>query len=259
MIETLISCEAAFVAAGQRARELQAGIAPELKTSTGDYSADVVTAADRECQRMVLEALVCTRAVECRLVAEEAEAPELMGRFDPGGSLFLSLDPIDGTRRYTEGKPYYSLIVGLHDGTRPLYTFVYYPGLKWWMRLSDDGVESSCPAPVPGGVGDFSKTIVYTAGDPSAEMVDRLQGQGYTVSKGDQLAACGSKFLLLSGMAGGYYAGNPNAYDGLFALHYGQVTGRKVVSTVDLSRPEESPRGLRYGGFYLVMPPGLDP
>lgn len=258
MIETLISCEAAFVAAGQRARELQAGITPETKTSTGDYSADVVTAADRECQRMVLEALVCTRAVECRLVAEEAEAPELMSRFT-GNSLFLSLDPIDGTRRYTEGKPYYSLIVGLHDGVRPLYTFVYYPSLEWWMRLSDRGVESSGPAPLPSDAGDFSKTIVYTAGDPGPELVDRLQGQGLTVSKGDKLAACGSKFLLLSGMAGGYYAGKPNAYDGLFALHYGQVTGRNVVSTVDLSRLEESPRGLRYGGFYLVMPPGSEP
>lgn len=261
MIDALIRCEPAFITAGQRARELQAGIQPELKSETGDYNADVVTRADREVQRLVLESLVCTRAVECCLVAEEAEAPELMARFDPAGSLSLSLDPIDGTRRYTEGKPHYSLIVGLHDGLRPLYTFVYYPALDWWLRLSDRGAESSGPAPSPETVGDVSRVVVYTAGQPEVlgPYGTRLAEAGYRLARGDDLCTCGSKYLVLSGRAGGYFAGNPNAYDGLFALHYGQATGRQVISTVDLSHREDSPRGLRYGGFYLVMPPGLEP
>jgi fructose-1,6-bisphosphatase/inositol monophosphatase family enzyme len=261
MIDSLIACEAAFVTAGQRARELQAGIKPELKSDTGDYNSDVVTRADREVQRLVLESLVCTEATRCCLVAEESEAPELMSRFSPDGKLYLSLDPIDGTRRYTEGKQHYCLIVGLHDGQRPLYTFVYYPALDWWLRLSERGAESSGPAPHPEGVGDLSQVIVYTAGHPEQQIpgyVEQLGKAGYSLVKGDSIVSCGSKFLVLSGLAGGYYAGNPNAYDGLFALHYGQATGRQVVSTLDLTRREESPRGLRYGGFYLVLPPGLE-
>ncbi len=270
LLEHLQTHEEVFRAAGDLARELQGHVAGHLKSNTGNLEADLVTDADLAVQRMILKALVNTPLVSCRLLAEESnpELAALKADFSPDSRLVLTLDPIDGTRRYSEGEPYYSVIVGLHDGTRPLYTYLYYPAFRWWIRLVEDQLDTSGPLPGAEHLPDLSRSIVYTAGHPEQEVPERvaaLEQRGYRFDHGEKVAPCGSKFLLLSGQSAGYYSANPNAYDGLLAWHYGlarklpvesagRAPDRTFSGPFDLSRIESGRWGAHYPGYYLVLP-----
>lgn len=270
LLEQLQEKEEVFRAAGDLARELQGHVATRLKSDTGHLETDLVTDADLAVQRMILKALAGTDLVRCRLLAEE-DSPELAALkadFSRDSRLVLSLDPIDGTRRYSEGEPFYSVIVGLHDGERPLYTFLYYPSFEWWIRMVEDHADTSGALPGAENLPDLSRTIVYTAGKPDQDLPHRvaeLNERGYQFQCGEDVGPCGSKFLLLSGQAGGYYGADPNAYDGLLGWHYGLANKRPVECAgrtaegfggpFDLSRTVAGRGGQRYSGYYLVLPP----
>lgn len=267
LIQALQGLEPAFVRASQLALTRQATIVPEQKLATGNPMVDVVTAADREVQHELVASLLGTPLQQCRLLAEETLAPEHEAAFDRTSHLVLSLDPIDGTRRYTEKKPWFSTIIGLHNGVRPLYSFVYYPALGWWIRIRDT-VITTAEQPLPRMLeGSLTRTVVYTAGRPQDEIqpwVDSLSRQGIDFAYGESVAACGSKMLVLSGLAGGYFCARPNAYDGLFGLHYGLASKRPVLAwggvaqaarqALDLRQTVDTPSGVCYAGGYLVLP-----
>lgn len=273
LLEQLQAHEEVFRSAGDLARELQGHVASRLKSDTGNLETDLVTDADLAVQRQILKSLVHTDLVGCRLLAEE-DSPELAALkadFSPDSRLVLSLDPIDGTKRYCEGEPYYSVIIGLHDGSRPLYTFLYYPAFSWWIRLIEDHADTSGPLPGAENLPDLSRSIVYTAGKPHQDLPERvaeLEARGFRFDHGEKVANCGSKFLLMSGQAAGYYSADPNAYDGLLGWHYGLANKRPVESAgrssdgfggpFDLSRTVPGRYGMNYPGYYLVMPPGSD-
>lgn len=272
-VAQLSALEPLFVACGRRAAALQGRVSVEQKAHTGDHRTDVVTEADRDVQAHLLAGLVETPLTRCRLLAEEtpvAGEADLRHRFSEDGELFLTLDPIDGTSRFVANQPYFSTIIGLHDARRPLYTFMYYPVFDWWVRVADISLEMSGPPPVDpteGGQVDLSRVLVYTAGDPerSAPSVTAwLREQGAEIRFGESIGACGSKYLYLSGAAGGYFGCAPNPYDGLFALHCAMARGSVVLAEgeapgtpLDLSRLAASPRGLFHPGWYAVLPPAL--
>ncbi|MBM3465671.1 MAG: hypothetical protein FJX76_26570 [Armatimonadetes bacterium] len=265
MIEILVSREPAMRSAADIGREMQGRVPVEMKSHTGNLMADVVTEADRRVQQEILTVLAPTDLRRCTLLAEETPSGEdPRGAFEGSAGLYLTIDPIDGTKRFTEGKPWFSLIVGLHDGRRPLYTFAYYPRLDWWIRMAGDAAETSGP-PLDLGI-DASKVIVYTTGDPRTDVPGRaaaLERAGYRFQVGEQVSECGSKYLFLSGLAAGYYSGNPNLYDGLFGLHYALCHGLALEARgrdggpMDLTQHEPSKWGLRYPGYYIVLPPGI--
>ena len=277
--DLLESLEPALMRVSELAVAMQGQVEVEHKTETGNLRADVVTAADRRVQHELLVLLSSTDLRSCRLLTEEEESshgPDLRRCFDPEGKLYLTIDPIDGTKRFTEGRAWFSTIIGLHNGVRPLYTFVYYPALRWWIRLRGETATMSAPSPpepeleaVPG---DLRSTVVYTAGDPRAEipsLVKRLEETGTRFTHSDEVGPWGSKYLLLTGQAGGYYTSNPNLYDGLFGLHYGLCSGAEIVAhgrrddgrlggALDLTRIRQGPHGGYYPGFYLVSPRSED-
>lgn len=269
----LQSLEPVFIASGQRARDLQGKVDAEMKASSGDYRIDVVTEADREVQARLLSALVDTPLVGCRLLAEETPAAgqvDLRAGFAAASEMYLTLDPIDGTSRFVAGQPYFSTIVGLHDGKRPLYTFMYYPALDWWVRVCDLELEMSGPAPIDptlGGKPSLERTLVYTVGDPertAPAVTAWVRARGGDICFGESYDASGSKYLYLSGHAGGYFACGPNPYDGLFALHLAMARGSTVLAegavagaAIDFTALETSPRGLYHPGWYAVLPPAL--
>ena len=269
----LRSLEPVFVASGRLARDLQGRVEAEKKADSGDYRLDVVTEADRAVQAQMLSALVETPLVGCRLLAEETPAEgqvDLRGRFATTSGLYLTLDPIDGTSRFVGGQPYFSTIVGLHDGRRPLYTFMYYPAFDWWVRVCDLDLEMSGPAPVDpaaGGKPSLTRTLVYTVGAPDRAVpavTAWLRERGADLCFGESYDPSGSKYLYLSGHAGGYFACGPNPYDGLFALHLAMARGSIVLAEgaapgapIDFTALESSARGLYHPGWYAVVPTGL--
>jgi fructose-1,6-bisphosphatase/inositol monophosphatase family enzyme len=273
LVETLQHLEPQVRAASQLALARQATIVPEKKLDTGNPMVDVVTAADREVQRHLLQAMRNTPLEQCRLLAEESGDDDLQTHFDHSSHLVLSIDPIDGTRRYTENKPWFSTIIGLHNGLRPLYSFVNYPALGWWIRLAGTSITTAdqpLPPMLAQSLGQsLAKTVVYTAGRPLEEVpgwVTALEQQGISFAYGESVAECGSKMLVLSGTAGGYYCARPNAYDGLFGLHYGMARGSSILAwggasveeglELDLGTTQASPSGTCYAGGYLVLPLG---
>ncbi len=249
----LLELEADIMGVSDRGAEFQGRVGSNQKTDTGDAAADVVTAADYWVQLELLKLLVETPLQQCQLVAEEssAELAPVQARFAASSDVCLYIDPIDGTQRFVEGTPYFSTIVSLRRGDSCLYTFCYFPKLKWWVRMvGEQGFSQSGPFPI--ALEPHPETVVYTAGSAEdfVELGARLPG--YNWSKGSRLHPCGSKLLYLGGAVAGYACANPNPYDGLLIYHFAQVR-RHSIHTLGLCLDElkPSPRGLRLGGQYL--------
>lgn len=270
LMESLQAIEPTILDAGEMACRLQGKVDVEMKSHSGELQTDVVTRADRCVQEAILRAMVGTPLTQCRLLAEEtpsADSPDSRACFAADASLYITVDPIDGTKRYTEGLPYYSTIIGLHDGVRPIYTFINYPSFGWWMRIADRQIATS--GNVPQRLDDLrlERTIVYTAGDPKTEvpqLTARLEEMGADIRHGESIGVYGSKYLFLSGHAGGYYGGKPNLYDGLFGLHCGMARGNLILAQgerrgtpLDLASIGSGRYGLYHPGWYMVVPLSL--
>jgi myo-inositol-1(or 4)-monophosphatase len=84
----------------------------------------LVTEADFAAQRALARRL---RALEpVPLLAEEMPSHEQEAVFARGG-LYWCVDPLDGTKNFSEGIPYFAVSVALMDGARPLFGTVYDP------------------------------------------------------------------------------------------------------------------------------------
>ena len=116
------------VVAAERAGEMIAASTPgdvEHKTGADSLASQVVTAVDRESERMILDALTPTLdRFALGLLTEE--------RDDDGGrhraEQFWCIDPLDGTLPFIEGAPGYAVSIALvgRDGT-PLIGVVHDP------------------------------------------------------------------------------------------------------------------------------------
>ena len=174
--------------------------------------------------------------------------------------MVLSLDPIDGTMLYASGKEFFSVIVYLTDGKSPVYTFYYYPMFDWVHKIIKDKVEDSLSVLPRGKIKegvDLSKTIIRTSGDPEKmmpEVYSELIKKGYKFCKLSEISIDStSSVLLFGGQSAGYYTENPNAYDGLGALHFGLAKKLKVYSNINFSVLKTRETGKYYEGSYLVL------
>lgn len=82
-----------------------------------------VTAADREAEAVLVAALQRV-APEVPVVAEEASAAGVVPETD--GTFFL-VDPLDGTREFIEGRPEFTINIGLIRERKPVWGVVYAP------------------------------------------------------------------------------------------------------------------------------------
>jgi len=87
---------------------------------------ELVTAADRECERIVTDALLTTFP-DSRVVGEEAcaEEPELLARLDHG-RIWL-LDPVDGTANFAAGRRPFAVMLALLEEGRCLRSWMLDP------------------------------------------------------------------------------------------------------------------------------------
>jgi histidinol-phosphatase len=95
----------------------QVGIAPDTKADGSP-----VTIADKEAERLARE-LILARFPDDGLVGEEhGEQRGTSGRS-------WILDPIDGTRTFVRGVPFYGLLLGVLEGDEPVAGVCYLPAL----------------------------------------------------------------------------------------------------------------------------------
>ena len=84
----------------------------------------VVTAADYAAQEALVERL---RAIEpVPVIAEEMSARDQHAVFETA-PMFWCIDPLDGTKNFSEGVPFFAVSVALMEGARPLFGTVYDP------------------------------------------------------------------------------------------------------------------------------------
>jgi fructose-1,6-bisphosphatase/inositol monophosphatase family enzyme len=254
MIATLRKLEPKFFAAGQLALRLQKNIKLQKKSQTGNVWADAVTEADFLVQEFLLREMAKTKLVNCRLLAEEKT--DFANKFDPAGKFFLNIDPIDGTRVYAAKKPCFSIIVGLHDGKSLLYTFKYHPAFNWGHIIIRNRCKQIGNSPNLNLQIKNKKiiTFVHKSDQLGSDLRKKLIQKGYKFIFRDVLGEyIGGTTMFLAGQVDGIFQCDPNAYDGLVALHFAQAKNFKIYEKIDLSRTKTTKFGEIYQGWYLVL------
>jgi myo-inositol-1(or 4)-monophosphatase len=84
----------------------------------------IVTEADFAAQRALVRRL--TRIEAIPVLGEEMETAEQESIWERGGR-FWCVDPLDGTRNFSSGIPFFAVSVALMDGARPVFGTVYDP------------------------------------------------------------------------------------------------------------------------------------
>jgi 3'(2'), 5'-bisphosphate nucleotidase len=115
------------------------GVAVETKA---DHSP--VTAADRESEDIILAGLA-RLAPGVAVVAEEAMAgghkPDVSGHF------FL-VDPLDGTKGFTKGRPEFTINIALVEHRRPVFGLIYAPARSdFYVTLGPNAAANARLAP----------------------------------------------------------------------------------------------------------------
>jgi myo-inositol-1(or 4)-monophosphatase len=84
----------------------------------------IVTEADLAAQDALVRRLRAVDDVE--VIGEEMAAREQQAIFERGGR-FWCVDPLDGSKNFSEGIPYFAVSVALMDGSDPVFGTVYDP------------------------------------------------------------------------------------------------------------------------------------
>ncbi len=230
------------------------------KTNTGRNVSDIVTEADLAVQEFLLGKLVKTDLVNCRLLGEE-NTP-LASKFTGTNGYYLGIDPIDGTAIYARGGKCFSVIVSLHDGKNLLYTFKHFPILGWTVKVVEKNYSSMGIQPKFQSLLGNKQTILHYGNNPEKnipEIYKKLTDEGLKfVSCEDSLEDVSEQSMFVCNQTAGFYIENPNAYDGLVALHVALATNRKIYSSgpegfLDFTNIQKRETGLYYPGYYLVL------
>lgn len=256
-INALIRLEPVFKQAGELALRLRPKASINTKHQTGIRGVDIVTDADIAVQETILTEMTKTKLIECQLVAEE-DTPSV-AKFKGTNGLILTLDPIDGTIWYVSDYNFFSIIICLRDNESLLYTICHYPAVNWTRRITRNTVDDFgvLPQVITKDNLDLTHTIAHTFGNPektAPEISRQLVAKGYTFRVvRDITDQSGSCTLFFLNQVAGYYTENPNAYDGLPALHYAQVNKFQIYSSLNIAKIINGPHGPYHPGWYAVL------
>lgn len=256
ILEIIQSFESVYKVAGKFAYKNQKDIRSRKKIKSGIKEIDAITPADSIVQEMVLKEWSKSPLRKCHLIAEETT--DSIKLFTGKDIYYITIDPIDGTLLYADGKKYFSIIIGLHDGIKPLYTFIHFPALDWTHKIVNNKyIEEGKKPKIE--ITNNDKTIIYSYGNPkktNPAVYRKYLNQNY-IFKTKKMAnnEAGSTALFLTGRLGGYYCENPVAIDGLVILHYAMANDYKIIKSknLDLNNYIIGNHGLpQYKGYYLV-------
>lgn len=253
--------EKVFIQAGELAVRLRSEAKSDNKFATGHIEVDVVTSADLAVQEFILQNLAKSELKELELVAEENTPSRKL--FANQSNLVLTVDPIDGTSFYASDKTMYSVIVAIHDKKSPIYTFAYWPEVKWGIRIAGKEIKWIGKKPEFNIITKHPRTICYSPYfdfDPAKKMPEiftKLSGEGYKfVSKKRISEDVGGTALFILGYADGYCSFNASPVDFLVAMHFGLANGYKIYKNLNLSAlvPSKFEGGIgHYEGWYVVV------
>jgi myo-inositol-1(or 4)-monophosphatase len=101
-------------------------ILPRYRSAFAERKADgsIVTSADFAAQDSLIRRLRAIDAVA--VMAEEMPAHEQLAVFERGGR-FWCVDPLDGSRNFSQGIPFFAVSVALMQDARPIFGAVYDP------------------------------------------------------------------------------------------------------------------------------------
>ncbi len=261
-IEIIQQFEDIFIKAGKLAVKLRNNAVIEQKHNSGIKDIDIVTSADLTVQEFVLEKLAVSELKHCEIVAEE-DTPS-RNLFAKSSNFVITIDPIDGTKLYASGKKMYSIIITVHNKKRPIYTFCYFPEVKWGVKIVYDECHffGNKPKIIHNTV--QPKTIVYSFYNSKGNPIDSIHGQPKELlkeryifrNKKEITNEAGSTALFLLGIVDGYFVENGSAVDCLVGLHYALARGFKVYQNIDLEKTVSSKLSSgseEYRGNYLVI------
>lgn len=257
LVKTLQNLEPVFIEAGQLAYKMQKSAKHHNKRETGNPVGDIVTEADLAVQEFLLQAMVKTDLVQCRLFAEEDTL--LTKNFNEQGKFYLSIDPIDGTLVYSRGGKDFSVIVSLHDGEKYLYIFAYYPAWNLTHKIINGIYTTSGEIPELSLPHDLSNTILYWSGNPEAklpkEIYNELKNKGVEFKNITDVTLDFSTINMFAyGKIRGLYCENPNAYDAFMERAIAEAKGWSVYTGgIDLRDIRKRDSGLYYTGYYLAL------
>jgi 3'(2'), 5'-bisphosphate nucleotidase len=174
-----------------------------------------VTAADREAEAIIVAALAQI-APDHPVAAEEAIAA---GHVPEQANRFFLVDALDGTRLFVEGKPEFSINIGLVENRQPVFGLIYIPptGDLFVTLAAGEAYRATAPCRKDDALRfddlaftrlktrepDFANLKAYnsrTAGGASAAFLDALNVQ-HREPKGSSL-----KFCLIAASEGDIYA-----------------------------------------------------
>lgn len=173
---------AAVVAGAVIMRHRRAGFAVESKADSSP-----VTAADREAEDIVLEALSqCAPGVP--VVAEEAVS---RGECPAPGDAFFLVDPLDGTREFVAGGTDFTVNIGLIVERTPRFGLIYAPAFdQLFVTLGRDEVVEIriSPEAGPARLGDVRPRPIHTR-EPDPERLVAVASRSHRTPDNDRFLA----------------------------------------------------------------------
>lgn len=145
-VEVLIKQVGLFALEKQRQAKI------EVDKGGGDYSTNV----DVECERLVCDGLGRLDHKFPIYTEEENQKPD--------ADIYWVVDPIDGTRNYFKGLPFWSINIALYDNKNQdvLVGVVFFPKLAdLFSACKDAGAKLNGQIIHPSDTDDLSKTTIY--------------------------------------------------------------------------------------------------
>lgn len=232
--------------AGAIAKQLrQFNIQLEGKSS-GSSNTDALTLADLTVQELLVCGLRDADPIfhKCRVEAEEANGD--IGAFDASSPYTIALDPIDGTKYFSERTGNgYAVMLHLRTRDEVLYSLVYAPEMGpqgSWTETFGQTVKTgndnpripsvawlrNLPAVTPGSRGDSKKIYLIGFQKNDVARARAVTAAGLEGVAPDEMP--GSIYpLLASGEFGGSLIHTPNIYDYPVALHIARALGGQSV------------------------------
>lgn len=232
--------------AGAIARQLRKFNIQLAGKSSGSSNTDALTLADLTVQELLVCGLRDADPIfhRCRIEAEEANGD--LGAFDPASDYTIALDPIDGTKYFSERTGNgYAVMLHLRTPTDVLYSLVYAPEMSQlgnWTEVYGQTIKTgpdnprippvawltNMPAICPVRRPDSKNIYLIGFQQADRERTAAVTATGLCGVAPDDMP--GSIYPLLArGEFGGSLIHTPNIYDYPVALHVARALGGQSV------------------------------